>query len=292
MDNSNNLFLALIFITFATLSYAVMGVFTKLALPHTPVTIVVFIRFLFLFLCMMPVLATHGKSLFKTDKLWLQVLRGVVGVLGISLTFIPIQYIPLATVILLSSTDPIFIPFILRIFRGVKIIPKLYIGIIVGLIGVALILHPRSGYFHYAALLALGAGVCRAITLTAMRTLTKTDSTKTIMFYFFMFGTFFSGIASVSSWHGMSEWSWGWMVGVGAASFFFQLFLTQAFRYAPARIMAPFNYLAVVFAALVDWILWDQGMSWLTISGIILTIFGAILTILLGREIIKRKRAA
>ena len=279
--------LALIAITLASLSFAVMSVLTKYALVSTPVPIIAFFRFLILLLCMLPILLSHGIRIFKTDNIWLHILRGTVGALALSLTFISIRYIPLSTVVLLSSTEPMFIPFIFRVFRGTKIIWKLYIGICIGLIGIALILRPQHGYFEFAAFLALGAGLCRAITISTLRVLTKSNPNKTIMFYFFFIGTIVTGLSTTfTSWHGMEHWAWGWIIGIGLASFFFQLFFTIAFRHAPARILSPFNYLAVVFVAIADWILWSQGMSWLTVLGITLAIGGAILTTIFGRKII------
>ena len=68
--------------------------------------------------------------------------------------------------------------------------------------------------------------------------------------------------------------------------FLFSIFLTEAFRHAPARIIAPFNYFSVVFAAIISWIVWNTSIHWFTITGIVLVIIGAGLTTLLSREII------
>ena len=285
--NDSRLGLAIIYIILACMAYAAMGIFIKKAIPSTPIQIIIFFRFLFLLIFMLPfVLAKNPGKTIKAKKPWLLIGRGIIGVLGLSLMCFAIRDIPLATAILLSSTEPLFIPFVFRIAKGTKIIPKLYIGIIVGLLGVILILHPSHGYFEFASLFALGAGLCRALTLCMLRVSTKLNSTKTNMFYFFMIGTALSFVYSLPYWHHPSHWLWGWMVGIAFASLLFQFGLTKAFSHAPARIIGPFNYLSVVFAVIADWYLWGQGISWLVGVGIVLTISGAALTAVLGREIL------
>ena len=59
------------------------------------------------------------------------------------------------------------------------------------------------------------------------------------------------------------------------------------FSYGPIRIMASFNYLAVAFAAIVDYVIWKQNFSWLVWAGTILVILGAITTAFIGNAKIK-----
>ena len=275
-----NIPFALFLIVLATLNYAAMGVFAKLALVHTPTNIVLFIRFSILFLCILPFVAPQGLKLIKTTHFSLHLLRAVCAVSAITLTLLSIKFIPLATVILLSSTEPLFVPWVFRFAQGIQIIPKLYWGIGIGLVGIALVLHPTHGYFQAAAFMALGAGMLRAISVSSARTLTKTDSPQTIMFYFFLFGVVFTGLSTLTSWHGIGTWSWDWMLGVGISSFFFQSCLTNALKHAPARIVSPCCYFAVLFTAIADWLIWDQHISLIAISGMSLVILGAVLTVI------------
>jgi drug/metabolite transporter (DMT)-like permease len=278
--------IAILFIIIACLCYTAMAICVKMALPTSPIPIIVFIRFLSLFILMLPFIAASGGRVLQANRPWLLIGRGVIGVLGISLFYFALDNIPLAIAILLSSTEPIFIPFVFRFARGTKILPKLYYGIIVGLVGVALILHPTAGYFQLATLLALGAGLCRAFSISMVRIATKSDDITTIMFYFFAVGLVVSGFYSIMSWHHPAEFAWWWMIGSGVASFLFQFAITKSLSFAPARIMGPFNYLAVVFAAMADWVFWGIGISWYVGVGIILVILGAVLTAVLGREIL------
>ncbi len=281
---ARNLPLAIFLVVLATIAYAAMGIMVKSALPQTPTTILLFFRFLILFLCVLPLVMSKGFEFIKTKHIKLNLLRAVTAVIAISLTFLSIKFIPLATVILLSSSEPLFVPLVFRLAKGTPIIANLYWGIGIGIIGIVLILHPTHGFFHYATLLALAAGIFRAISVSTARTLTKVESTRTIMFYFFSLGTIFTGLSTVHSWHNTSNWPWALIMGIGISSFFFQLCLIQALKFAPARLISPFGFLAVVFTALADWIIWNQIPSWLTLTGIVLVIVGSTLTVVLGKK--------
>lgn len=283
---SNHFGLALMYILLACLSYTAMCIFVKETLPSTPIQITVFFRFLIMFLFLLPLVLRYRGTVLHPKRPWLLVARGVIGFLGITLTFMALHRIPMATAVLLSSTEPLFIPFVFLLSSGIKIIPKLYIGILVGLAGVALVLHPQHGFFQFGAFIALAAGVCRALTISLLRVSTKSDSSMTIMFYFFLIGTIVAWLVSLPYWHHPGQWAWGWLVAIGFSSLIFQYGVTKTFSHAPARIMAPFNYLAVVFAAIADWFLWGQGMTWYVGVGITLVVFGAVLTAFLGRELL------
>jgi len=294
MGNSetHNLPLAIFLMILATIAYSLMALLVKVALPHTPITILLFFRFLILFLLVLPFVISKDFDFIKTKNFKLHLLRAVAAVIAITLTFKSITLIPVSTVVLLSSTEPLFIPFIFRIAKGTPIIASLYWGIGIGTIGIALVLHPTHGFFHYASLLALAAGLCRAISVSTTRTLSKGEATRTIMFYFFFLGTIFTGLSTINSWHDTASWPWALIIGVGVSSFFFQLFLTKALRHAPARLITPFSYLSVVFTALADWLLWNQGLTWLAIIGMILVIGGAILTVVIGKGRMQARNSA
>lgn len=289
VKNNNQLSLAIAYITLACFGYTIMGVCVKEAAMHTPIQIIVFVRYFLLLIFMLPFFFTGKSASIHPKRPWLLVARGFIGVLGASLTFFAIRDIPLSTAVLLSSTEPIFIPFILRIGWNVKILPKPYIGVFVGLFGVALVLHPTHGYFQLGAFLALAAGLSRAFSITLIRVISKSDSTKTMMLYFFFVGSLVSFIASLTHWHHWESWSWGWMFAVAAASMVFQFGLTKSLSHAPARIMGPFNYISVVFAVIADAVLWGQSLSMMVGFGIMLVVLGAVLTVLLGRDIIHKK---
>ena len=286
IKKESHLGLAIAYIVLACFSYTILGICVKQAIPSTPIPIILFIRFLCLLVCILPFMGPINASTFKANRPWLLIIRGGLGVVGIAFMFYALKDIPLATAILLCNTDPIFIPFVFLLWHGTKIVSKLYYGILLGLVGVIFILHPTQGYLQYGAFLALAGGMMRAVTLSMVRVATKSDKTQTIMLYFSIAGTVVALLCSLAYWHHPGLWAWGWMIGTGLSSFVFQLGIVKSFSYAPARIMGPFSYLAVVFAAIADWFIWGIGMTWYVGVGIIFVILGAILTAVLGRDIL------
>ena len=75
---------------------------------------------------------------------------------------------------------------------------------------------------------------------------------------------------------------WLVLLALGTAATLGQLFLTRAYAQAPAARVGPFIYAAVVFAALFDWVLWDQLPDPTSMAGAVLVVAAGALTLRLA----------
>ncbi|MEM9243284.1 MAG: DMT family transporter [Pseudomonadota bacterium] len=273
-------------ITLSALSYTILSIFVKLASQSVPTNFILFFRYGICLIVLLPFIAMQPQKV-KTSLPWLHIIRGTVGVLSIGCFFFSLRYVPLAQAMLLSVTTPLFVPFVLKLTRNIPIIPKLYWGIVIGLIGVALVLHPGSGSFHFAMLVALSSAIFRAISSSFVRHISQKDQILTIMFYYFLIGTILSGASLFFNLHHFSHLPWFYLLLVGIFSVLYQFFLTFAYRMASIRLVSPFTYLGVVFSALADWLIWHKMLSAMAITGIVLVFIGALLTVYLGSKEIK-----
>ncbi|MCP4474604.1 MAG: DMT family transporter [Gammaproteobacteria bacterium] len=160
----------------ATLSYAVANILLKVVESELSHGLVVFYRFFFALLLLLPTFYLKKNVSLKTQKLKLMLLRGTTGFLMILCWTYALKFLPTATVILLTNTSPLFVPIILFLLWKEKI--TFFQGAIIGIgfFGVLFILHPNyHAWFSFPALVGLCSGLLLAVGLVTMRQLSYTE---------------------------------------------------------------------------------------------------------------------
>jgi drug/metabolite transporter (DMT)-like permease len=117
---------------------------------------------------------------------------------------------------------------------------------------------PGSGIFDAAALLPIAGAVCYAAVVVLVRRLNRTEAAITIVFYFTLFGAVVSGLALPFVWVTPDLVDFLLLVSIGLLGGFAQFGITYAFRLAPVAIVAPFDYLGLVFAMVFGFAVWHE----------------------------------
>jgi len=231
-------------------------------------------------LIMIPIVIQRGRKSLKTEKMKLILLRTVAGYCSFGFIFLATRYTSLVNVVLLSNSTPLIIPLIIWIWRGVRIGIRLWLGILVGFIGIVLILKPYGLLVDLGALFGLGSALFFSISMIAQRRLIKKESSRTILFYYFLIATLISIPLAIFTWEPITSKTIALLILLGLLSCMGQMFFLRAFRFQKPSLLAPFNYSSVVYALFIDWILWDQLPDFWSILGIIIVCAGGILAIL------------
>ncbi len=276
----------LIYGVFSALSFAILGIFVKQIGNQVPTSQLIFFRFFISLIFLIPWLITDKEFSFKIQKPLGYIPRIISALLALYLLFYAIKYIPLIDALLLNNTAPLFVPLIVWL-RGIKTPKKSLIGLIFGLIGVGIILKPGSEIFTIEALIALASGFFSALAIVQVRLISKSSSIKQMLFYYFFISTLISAVVAALQWQTpISSKTWFLLLGVGIFGSLYQVFATLSYVTAPVRLMSSLIFLAVIFAGLFDWMIWGQVPDIQTISGAVMIIIGAIITIFFGRKIL------
>ena len=216
-----------------------------------------------------------GWRVLRTQRPWLQLLRGLT-LVAVSLLFSGgLAYIPLA-----EATAVIFLsPLMLTLYSaltGEHISRGQWISLGFSVFGVLVIVRPGSELFTPAILLPLLAAVSYAAYQLITRKLSDTDHPVTSNFLSSLVGTLLLSLLVPFFWETPTPGMGLKMLGLGALGMVAHLLLTQALRMASAASLAPFTYLNIVFAGLVGWVLFDQlpdlpamlGMGIIIASGV------------------------
>lgn len=276
-QRGENLPVGLLLAVIAVLCMALQGVFAKAAAPGVPVHVIVFFQFAIAFLLLTPFAMRRGFAGLKTARIGLHTLRAVTGSVAWLTLFIAINMMPLTNAVLLNFAAPIFMPLVAWMVSRQRVKWPVWVGVFVGFAGIALVLHPSNAELNWGAPIALFGAVLIAVTLLSVRWLDETESDFTILFYYFLISTLVMLPVAVVGWSTPEPWTWIYLAGIGLAQFVSQVTLYMAYRRASPVVLAPTLYLAIIFTALINWMIWDRPPTWLEAGGIVLVIAGGVI---------------
>ncbi|QGY00468.1 DMT family transporter [Roseovarius faecimaris] len=219
-------------------------------------------------------------------------LRGFVGSVAMGLGFAGLGLLPLPEVTALGYAAPLLTVVFAAMFLGEKVGVFRISAVGLGFAGVLIVLSPRLTALSgeavdtaqaLGAILVLMGAMCAALAQIYIRKLVKTEETSAIVFYFSLSSTSLSLLTIPFGWVLPDLWVIVCLVLAGLIGGTAQIFLTSAYRYADASVVAPFDYASMLFALAIGYVVFDEVPT-----GTML--FGAALVILAGIIIIWRER--
>ncbi|TLX60711.1 EamA/RhaT family transporter [Stutzerimonas nosocomialis] len=216
-----------------------------------PLFMVIWARYLSQSLLMVALFAPGmGRSIYRTQRPLLQLLRGL-SLVGVSLLFIAgLHYIPLGEATAVIFVTPVLVT-LASALLGERISAGQWLAVSVGLVGVLIIVRPGGALFSPAALLPLAAALCFTAYQLITRRLAGTDHPVTSNFLTSLVGAVLMSVPVVWQWTVPSLVDGLLMAALGAIAMTAHLLLTHAFRFASAATLAPFTYGQIVFAGVV-----------------------------------------
>jgi len=287
VTSNRNLFKALAFLTCSAFLFSLMGVCIRYA-SHTVdnSTIVFFRNFVGLFI-FLPLIFKHGTGFFKTEKIWMHTWRAVIGLIAMYGFFYAIAHLKLSNAMVFTYSSPIFIPLIAWLFLKEKITKSMFLAAAIGLIGVIFVAKPDAGMFNQMSVIGLGASFLAAMAFVTVRALTSTESPEKIVFYFCLIGTLISMVPMFWLWRPYSWTELGFLICAGLLANISQIFMSNAYKLAPAGQIGPVNYIAIIFAGIWGVMFWRETPDQYSLMG-----FALILTAIVLCSPLVQKRSA
>jgi drug/metabolite transporter (DMT)-like permease len=179
---------------------------------------------------------------------------------------------------------PLLVVLAASVMLGEKVDRHLWFAITAGLAGVLVMLQPTvSGLMSLAGLATLSAALAYAVQVVMVRVLARTDTTAAMVFWYLLLLSIGTAVLAAPGWVPIIAADWPWIIGVGLTGWAGQHLITEAFRLAPASLVAPYEYTAMVWAVGFDWIVWQ------TLPGA-RTLIGSAIVIAAGLHLLHRER--
>jgi drug/metabolite transporter (DMT)-like permease len=220
-----------------------------------------------------------GLRAMKTPHLKRHVLRNIVHFGAQCCWFLALTLIPLAQVISIEFTMPIWTAILAVAFLGERMGVWKTTAVVLGLVGVVIIVRPFGGEVSSGQLIALTAAVGYAMSVTLVKSLTRTDKVIVIVFWMVVIQAALGVIPAIALWQWPSAYVWGWLVVIGFCGTYSHWCLTQALLNADATIVVPMDFLRVPLAALTGWLVYAERVDLLTAAGAALILGGNLLNL-------------
>ena len=251
----------------------------KLVASDVPVPLIVMVQYSICLAVMLPWLMRSGVKVLKTRRPAAHLMRGVTGWLCFYVYYLALAHIPLVDATLLRNTGPLFVPLAVWLWLKVLIPGKSWGPMILGFSGVLLILRPQLDGIDPWHFVGLMSGFFLAFSMVGTRTLSTTEPSSLILFYYFAISFICSLPIAIANWQPVPLRTLPYLIYVGLSIFITMWLYTQAYTWAKATVVAPVNYLGVVFAGLLGWLMWDHVPDAIAIIGMVLVVAAGLLSI-------------
>ena len=271
-------------------AFSIMDLIVKWS-EHYPLGEVLFFRGFFGLLFYFFIIPRERlKDFYYTKRAGLHFLRCMFGLIALLAIFIALRNLPLATVVSISFAAPIFTTIFSIFFLSEKVGFFRWLAVFVGFIGIVIITEPGFSslniYYVYPIIFCLGLSYV-AITI---RQLSTTEPV-------WLISLNFSAAITLAS---IFTIPFGWIMPnikdlillslIGVFGGVANLWLSQSYKFSEVSLVTPLKYLALVFAIIFGFFIWDEVPTFKTLIGASLVIISSV--IIFRREIILKKQVS
>jgi drug/metabolite transporter (DMT)-like permease len=215
---------------------------------------IVFFRNLFGLAAMLPFLGGVGLGMVRAHHPGQLLVMSVWHLLGMVCFFLAIVYLPLAEVIALAFSKPLFATVGAAVVLHEVVRARRWSAVALGFAGVLIVLQPGAQAISpYAVLVLLGA-LMGAITSLMIKRLTASEGVSTIVWYQALFATVLALPLCLLQWRMPDAQGWLLLIAIGGLGTVSWLTMTRAFFLIDASAVVPFEFLRLPFAALVAYL--------------------------------------
>jgi len=295
----------------SSIAFFTMLTALKIAAETVPMGQLVFVRnFIGLFPVLLMVAMRRELVLaFRTKNPTGHLTRAAVGLSAMVFSFTALHLLPLPDATAIGFATPLMVVVLAFFLLGETVRIYRWSAVGVGFVGILVVLSPHLGEGQFdnsttlGALLGVLGAAFAALAMITVRKLCETERTSTIV-------TWFSGASSVLA---LLTWPLGYLVPgqawvvpdtataglmllIGLAGGIGQIFLTQSYRFAEASTIAPFDYVNMLWAIVIGWVVFSESPEPAVVAGALIVIAAGVFVIYrerkLGLDRTKDRRAS
>lgn len=278
----------------SVLVFTLMAICIKSSAPHVPSGQAVFFRSFFalpvilLWLLRSRKLRTGLATRHPIGHFW----RGLVGTSAMALGFTALGFLPLPEATAIGYAAPLLTVIFAAMFLGEQVRAFRLTAVFVGLAGVVIVLLPNltvtgpgdaSALQAIGAMAALGGAVFAALAQVFVRKLIHTEPTGAIVFYFSVTASLLALLTLPFGWVLPTGREAALLVGAGLLGGVGQMLLTESYRHAETGVIAPFEYVSMLLALVLGYLVFGDRPTPAMLTG-------AALIVAAGLFIIWRER--
>lgn len=211
----------------------------------------------------------EADSVFSRRLRWrLHLLRATLNMAMLVLFVHGLKTLGLAEAYTLSFIAPLLMVLIAVPMLGESVKPRHWLAIGLGFVGVVIALQPeQDAFLSTGAVAVLVAAVCYALSNMLGRLISRTESSSALVFWTTAGMAVGGSLLAAPQWVPIqSEHTWV-LAGLAISGFLGQMCIAEAFRHGQAAAIAPFEYSALAWALVLDWVFWQAAPDAWTLGG-------------------------
>ena len=278
--------------------FAIQDTFIKLLSDDTNIYLIYFIRCLVGLIVIFTYLKLKKiPIIIKTHYPILTIIRVTLFFIGFSLYYYSLTELSLALAVTLFFVSPFFITIFSMIIIKEQIGFRRWMAILVGFIGVYLVMDPKFDNFNFYLLFPVICAICYAFTVVIQKKTSDKDSLFSQILHIYISAIFFSIIVKLTfeninfhpeiveqykfllvEWKISSYINFFMLIGIGFTGVTGFLCLFGAYNIGSPASIAPFEYVIILWAIIISWLLWDETLNLKAFIGLIFIISAGIYT--------------
>jgi len=266
--NLNVTVVGLSWVVLAGINFVGFVVLIKYVGSELPPVQAAFIRYLFSFVVLLPLVIRNGVHIFDTKHIHLHGLRGFIQALAVMLWFYAVTKLPIAEVTALGFVSPIFVVFGAVFFLRERMNKARITAVVLGLVGVFVILRPGFSVINSGSIAMLLAAPLFAASEVLTKFLVKHDSGPTIVVYLSVFAALTMAMPAISVWTQPSGLNLLLLAGTALFATMAHLCMARGLALIDVTVSQPIDFLQLVWSTLIGIMLFSETPDvWIWIGG-------------------------
>ncbi|APE45663.1 EamA family transporter (plasmid) [Sulfitobacter alexandrii] len=225
---------------------------------HAPLQILFMRNVIALPFALALVLAIGGTGALRSHRPAAHLVRGVLWIAATILFFTSFRYLELAEATALIFVAPLFITALSALFLGEVVGRRRWLAVIAGFVGVLIVIRPGTAAFQPVSLLPVLTALIYALLMLSARWVDSRESVWTMLLYLTGTSAVLSALIVPFFWTPVRPENLWLFVAIALFGTAGMTMMTQAFRLAPAGIVAPLDYTGIVWATAFGWLIWRE----------------------------------
>jgi len=256
---------------FATIFYAATYGIVRLLSTEFGVFQLVFFRSIIGVFLMMPWLIRGGVRQIKTPQPMTYAWRSMLNYGGMVFLIVGLSTMQLQDVTGLMFTTPLFTVLFVALFLREYVGPRRAAALLVGFVGAMIIIRPGFQELTWAALGVLGTSSAYAVVNVTTKTLARTDTSNTIVFYDFLLLSLLGIVPAIVYWSEVRVEHIVWVAAMGVTSSLARQGVIRALSVGEASVVMPFNFLKLPFTACIGFIWFAENPDlWTGVGAVVI----------------------
>src|SRR6185312_11311078 len=254
-------------VSLGSLTLVVMALLVKQLGGRIPTIEILFFRSFIGFLFVLPMFARNPLEPLRTKRLGGHALRGFLSTLGNLTFFWTLTHMLLADAMTLQFSRPLFMLPLAVLFLGERVGWQRTAVTLVGFAGIALYARPFTAGFDPGAFVGAAGALLGALVVLTVKQLSKTEATRTIMFYYAISNAIYSFVPAMLLWVTPDWHELAMLVLVGFLGIAGQGMMTHGFTLGDVSALMPLDYSRIVYSAILGFLIFGEIPGPLSFTG-------------------------